>query len=386
LKAHLARVALYDVRLCKRELQSDRWADMYRRQWENYLEKKLGKKSVKQQVEVIMEARNAKGVEAYLSAGATRNAIKAKQALVKAGLKAPPPGSDAKLASDAKLVRGQQKMPGSAHNNTALDCQVNSFIHRAGLSFSIAQHPDFRACLKLARNASADYEPPSRNAIGGHLLKQEFEARYDENIEKLLKEIETYGGALFCDAATIHKSPLVNVLGSGVHLPNAVLEIHDCTGHMTEGGKKDAEYLFKLVMKHMKKLDPHHQLIDLLVFDGGSNFQKCGKMVEEVCPMVTTIHGGEHIMSLGFSDIAKTRLGGMFVKLCRIIYKWFGGRHHALYALFCAYSKLNNNGIPIGLIRPADTRMGGYWIALTRIYRMKAVFEQMLVSQQFTQK
>ena len=109
-------------------------------------------------------------------------------------------------------------------------------------------------------------------------------------------------------------------------------------------------------------------------------------MVEEVCPMVTTIHGGEHIMSLGFSDIAKTRLGGMMVKLCRVIYKWFGGRHHALYALVSAFSKMNNKGIPIGLIRPADTRMGGYWIAWTRIYRMKAVFEQMLVSQQFTQK
>ena len=200
----------------------------------------------------IMEARNAKGVEAMLSAGATRNAIKAKQALDKAGLKAPPPGSDAKLQSylDSRSSQGR-------HTTTPpwIARSTRSFTGLVFLSVSLST-PISRQCLKLARNASADYEPPSRNAIGGHLLKQEYEARYNENIEKLLKEIETYGGAIFCDAATIHKSPLVNVLGSGVHLPNAVLEIHDCTGHMTEGGKKDAEYLFKLVMKHIKKLDP----------------------------------------------------------------------------------------------------------------------------------
>jgi hypothetical protein len=99
--------------------------------------------------------------------------------------------------------------------------------------------------------------------------------------------------------------PLVNILGSGAHLTTAVLDIVDCTGHMAEGGKKDAAYLAGLCFPHLEKLDPEQKLLDLILFDGASNVQKAGQIIEAKYERATVLQGAEHVVSLFFGDIAK---------------------------------------------------------------------------------
>ena len=55
----------------------------------------------------------------------------------------------------------------------------------------------------------------------------------------------------------------------------------------------------------MKRLDPEKKRICLFIVDGASNVQLAGQVVEAVFPMVTVLHGSEHLLSLFFSDIAK---------------------------------------------------------------------------------
>jgi hypothetical protein len=60
-----------------------------------------------------------------------------------------------------------------------------------------------------------------------------------------------------------------------------------------------------------------------------------------------------------------------------LIFKWFGGRHHKPHNMFMAHSRKCNEGRPVGLMRPVDTRMAGYWIALTRLLRLEPVFDSL---------
>jgi hypothetical protein len=64
------------------------------------------------------------------------------------------------------------------------------------------------------------------------------------------------------------------------------------------------------------------------------------------------------------------------------MYKWFGGSHHHCYAIFITTSE-RINGVAIGLIRPAGTRMGGYWIVWTRVVRLRPIIEVVLADPAF---
>ena len=56
---------------------------------------------------------------------------------------------------------------------------------------------------------------------------------------------------------------------------------------------------------------------------------------------------------------------------------------HAPYAIFQKYSRTFNNGRNIGLIRAAQTRMGGEAIALQRLLRLQEPLQQTIESTDF---
>ena len=162
-------------------------------------------------------------------------------------------------------------------------------------------------------------------------------------------------------------------------MPHAVLEIKDCSSQMASGGTKSAEFIADLMAKHIDHLDPKQTCVDLVLFDGAANVQKAGRILEAKYPRVTSIHGAEHVVSLFFSDFAKTEVGMYFIRP----YKWFGGCHHTPYAMFMSHSRKCNGGQLIGLIKPSGTRMGGYAIALTRLIRLKESFESLFTDLAF---
>ena len=69
---------------------------------------------------------------------------------------------------------------------------------------------------------------------------------------------------------------------------------------MTKGGKKDATYTTDL----MEDIVDKTRTI-IFWFDGASNVQKAGKILEQKFPRAYSLHGGEHVVSLFFSDISK---------------------------------------------------------------------------------
>ena len=66
--------------------------------------------------------------------------------------------------------------------------------------------------------------------------------------------------------------PLVNVLAAGVNNSFALLDIADCTDHLSNGGEKDAMHIAKIIMPLIEliksELDVHNKkssgIIDLV--------------------------------------------------------------------------------------------------------------------------
>jgi len=135
--------------------------------------------------------------------------------------------------------------------------------------------------------------------------------------------------------------PLLNILASGVHSLSTCLEIAECTGHMSKGGKKDGEYLLQQFIPHIKSFKTKKpNIADLVIFDGAFNVQRAGHIIAELFPRISVIHGAEHVMSLFFSDLFKQPELLSFIKIHQAIYKQFGsGAMHAPYAIFQKYAK-----------------------------------------------
>jgi hypothetical protein len=145
---------------------------------------------------------------------------------------------------------------------------IANFVFAKGLSFPATQGLEFRRVLKCAKQGLASFIPPSRQMIAGELLDLTYQQRMDLNVAALLRDAEVFGLCLFGDGTTVKRMPLISTLCSGVHERTSVLEIVDCTSHMTAGGKKDARYIAKLFEPHMELLDKNKMVVDLLFFNG----------------------------------------------------------------------------------------------------------------------
>ena len=175
----------------------------------------------------------------------------------------------------------------------------------------------------------------------------------------------------------------MNVLCSGVHNSTALLDIIDCTDHCAAGHTKDAEYVAKTMKPHVVKLDPHKTCTDLIIFDGASNVQKGGRILAAYDPRITVIHGACHVTSLFAKDVTETREVSFLCKIHKQFRNYFGSTRHSPHAMFRRHSESMNNGVYLGFIKPADTRMAGNLIALQRFLRLREALVATSVSKEF---
>jgi hypothetical protein len=260
----------------------------------------------------------------------------------------------------------------SASHVDTLNYAIADMIHSHGLPFSLSDSPRLKLVLKLAKTVSTLYVPPSRNTVSGSLLKANFNKIQHDGRKELLNETAgIFGISIMGDGATIKKLPLFNILASGVSKPTFVLRVCDSTKHLEVGTGKHGRIIAAECIKVMKEIDPDRVLIDCLMFDGASNMVKAGKCVELIYPRITVIHGSEHVISLFCKDVLSIPPIRAVVEKYKFIYNVFGnGQRHIPYSLFSKRTKASNNGRSIGLIKAADTRMGGYWYCLHRMLRL----------------
>ena len=158
--------------------------------------------------------------------------------------------------------------------------------------------------------------------------------KYEENNSQLQTDGKIFGLAIYGDGATIMTQPMINILASGVHNYSALLDIVDCTGHVSKGKKKSAPYIANLFLPHMKRLEPTKVMIDLVTFDGASNVQLAGNILCVHYPRVSCVHGAEHVMSLFLGDVFKIEEIELLCKVHRRLRNIFGSTRHASTSMF----------------------------------------------------
>lgn len=342
----------------------------------------------------------------------------------KAKRPAPAKSSGSGDEPDLKQAKLHQTYFGNTVDKTAektMTMAIADMIHACGLPFALASNRRFRKVLTLAKTVPKDYKPPSRTQVAGKflvycclflclsnwicccttgkLLDINYQSYMNTIMETLKKDAKIFGISVYGDGATIKRMPLINLLAAGVHNPSAVLDIADCTKRMAEGKKKDGDYIAKLFVPHVEKLEITlgGGVVDLAFFDGASNMQKAGEILEAKYPRMSVIQGAEHVISLFFKSIfavswlivVSCLVSHQHLTFCRLtfwklpefkvlmlfnrqLYKCFGsGAMHKPYALFQKQSRHHNNGRSVGFLRASDTRMGGHVIATMRALRLK---------------
>ena len=94
-------------------------------------------------------------------------------------------------------------------------------------------------------------------------------------------------------------TPLINVLACSPGNPACVLDVIDCTLHMSEGGKKDAKFIAQEMLQVLRTLDNIKKgSVTQIMFDGASNVQKATTIIAQHYPCASVEHGAEHVVSL----------------------------------------------------------------------------------------
>ena len=193
---------------------------------------------------------------------------------------------------------------------------------------------------------------------------------------------------MYGNGATIATTPMINTLGSGVNNSFAMLDVYDCTGHMAAGGVKDAVYIAGLFLPLIAKLESmvddyvsitlfcmnntnslthicfqickgnrYNGVVDVVYFDGASNVQKAGAILEQRYPRISLLCAAEHTTSLFFDNLFTTiTLYKNISNFCKKLRNVFGSVRHSPASMFKVHTKKHNRGIHIGFIKPSDCR------------------------------
>ncbi len=188
-------------------------------------------------------------------------------------------------------------------NNSILEMAIADFFHCENIPDCVVESVRFKQLLEKARYVGSDFKIPSRKKIGGkfffllsfiiiltnklsgNLLDINFQAIYDSNKRLTTENAKWFGLSWIGDGATIKRMPLLNMLAMCGSKPPAVIAILDCTGHMVDGGKIDAEFIMSFFKAKVDEFDPGKTLTDTSFFDGAANVQKAGQY------FVHTFHG-----------------------------------------------------------------------------------------------
>ena len=183
---------------------------------------------------------------------------------------------------------------------------IADFLHSHCLPVSLAEVVKLAKIIEIGRTLGPNYKPPFRQDIGGKYLDAIYETNWKEQMCTLLSEARVFGLTIFGDGATIKTVPLVNALAAGVNNPFALLDIADCTDHLSNGGKKDAMHIVKNIMPLIELIHSEHEvhnkkspgIVGLVFFYGASNVQNAGEILRIFNPRITVGHGAEHVVSL----------------------------------------------------------------------------------------
>ena len=94
------------------------------------------------------------------------------------------------------------------------------------------------------------------------------------------KESDIFGLLFLGDGATISRVPLLKILVSRKNIPVAVLELVGCQVHLADGGENNGIFMCNRFLEHIRNIDTHKSITDVVMYDGASNVQLAGELLQ----------------------------------------------------------------------------------------------------------
>ena len=184
------------------------------------------------------------------------------------------------MSVDVALSRPKAQQDLRVFNNATLTMAIADLFHAENLSDTVVESVRFRRVLELSRLVGVDYRPPNRRDIGGPLLDENCNQYKKGNFGAAIKDSGTFGFTWLGDGTTVKTKPLLNCSTMHGNCYPVVAAIRDCSDHLAEGGTKNALYIANIFGELVEKYDPKHTDTDIFYFDGASNVQKAGRVLE----------------------------------------------------------------------------------------------------------
>jgi hypothetical protein len=93
-------------------------------------------------------------------------------------------------------------------------------------------------CSHTQNSLYTHLKPPNSNMTSVTLLDHLYYSNWKTHMNSLMSEARIFGLTMFGDGATIKTCPLINILAAGVNNPFALLDVADCTNHVSAEKKR----------------------------------------------------------------------------------------------------------------------------------------------------
>ena len=241
--------------------------------------------------------------------------------------------------------------------------------------------PLFRNVLRAARSVGDSYKPPSQTTMHTVHLNNLYQNLFDSVISEWGDRRKTRGVTLIADASAETVPPLVLVSACCPNGRRVVLDAINCARD-NEPGVKDAEFFAPRLDRHIESLGN----VNLVVIEGGDNFDLAKKYLEEKWPSLFVIRGAGEIVHKFLDRISKTPQYQLLSYLCFAAYEAITTHPPVHENFMISTLHLNNDRkVPYSLINPGK-RHDNTLFAMHRLVLLQASVRVTLSSRIFREK
>ncbi|CAI5955388.1 unnamed protein product [Closterium sp. NIES-64] len=235
-----------------------------------------------------------------------------------------------------------------------------------------ADNPLWRNMVSAINNAPHGYVAPRRNYVGGAGLKQ-CRTSIDKGLQPIAASWKRDGVTVSSDLMTDRCGrPQANVMlvnDSGAVFVEAI----DCNMESKTGG-----YIASFLRPIIEKVGPEN--VVALCMDGGSNYGAACKELMADWPHIEYVPCATHVLDLLMEDVGKISWCKDIVDLCGDMITYV--RNHHFTRNYLRSNKVKKEKGK-QLVKPAGTRFGTNYIALSRLIELRSTLSQMVLSEEF---
>ncbi|CAI5950597.1 unnamed protein product [Closterium sp. NIES-65] len=244
----------------------------------------------------------------------------------------------------------------------AADDSICLFITGTRLGETICQHPLFLNMLRRAVNAAGTgYVPPKRGYVGGAGLlacKQQIEKALTP-ITKTWKEPGmTIASHMMRDKSGRAQMNILCINASGAVFQEAV----DCKAETKSGA-----FIMSVLQPVIEKVGPEH--VVAICTDGGSNYVSAAKLLQKKYPHIEFVPCATHVHDLLLEDFGSMAWAQEVVPVGTDMISFI--RSHTWTRAFLRCPELHGEEKSLQPLRPAGTRFGTQYIAVSRLREIR---------------